>query len=52
MTGTRWEIAETTGRSAAQPVRTGTGSARHADSEILESPLVKAALEAFPEAMK
>ena len=50
LTGTRWEIAETPGD--AQPSLYEQEQAERAaqDSEILESPLVKAALAAFPEA--
>ena len=50
LTGTRWEIAETPGD--AQPSLYEQEQAVRAaqDTEILESPLVKAALAAFPEA--
>lgn len=50
LTGTRWEIAETPGD--AQPSLYEQEQAERAaqDTEILESPLVKAALAAFPEA--
>ena len=52
MTGQRWEIAETQRRSAAQPVRTGTGSARQPKTAQFWNPhWSKAALEAFPDAM-
>ncbi|MEQ1551393.1 DNA polymerase III subunit gamma/tau [Sphingorhabdus sp.] len=50
LTGTRWELAETQGD--AQPSLYEQEQAERAaqDTEILESPLVKAALAAFPEA--
>ncbi|MBP6380433.1 MAG: DNA polymerase III subunit gamma/tau, partial [Sphingorhabdus sp.] len=50
LTGTRWELAETPGD--AQPSLYEQEQAERAahDNEILESPLVKAALAAFPEA--
>ena len=50
LTGTRWEIAEMPGE--AQPSLYEQEQAERAaqDIEILESPLVKAALAAFPEA--
>jgi len=50
LTGTRWEIAE--GQGEAQPsLHEQEQAARAAhDNEILESPLVRAALDAFPEA--
>ncbi len=50
VTGTRWEIAEASG--AAQPTLNEVKAVARADAdaEILQSPLVKAALEAFPEA--
>lgn len=50
LTGTRWELAETAGE--AQPSLYEQEQAERVahDTEILESPLVKAALAAFPEA--
>lgn len=51
LTGTRWSLAETAGE--AQPSLYEQEQALRAaeDSAILESPLVKAALEAFPDAL-
>ncbi|MFZ1368285.1 DNA polymerase III subunit gamma/tau [Sphingorhabdus sp.] len=51
MTGTRWEIAETTGEAQPSLYEQELAARATEDSAILESPLVKAALEAFPEAM-
>ncbi|MGL5837603.1 MAG: DNA polymerase III subunit gamma/tau [Sphingorhabdus sp.] len=50
ITGTRWEIAEVPGK--AQPTLNEAKNAARAaaDAEIMNSPLVKAAREAFPDA--
>ncbi len=50
MTGTRWEIAETPGDAQPSLYEQEQAARAAQDTEILESPLVKAALAAFPEA--
>jgi len=50
LTGTRWEIAETPGEAQPSLYEQEKAARAAQDSEILESPLVKAALAAFPEA--
>jgi DNA polymerase-3 subunit gamma/tau len=50
LTGTRWEIAETSGDAQPSLYEQEQAARAAQDTEILESPLVKAALAAFPEA--
>lgn len=50
LTGTRWEIAETPGEAQPSLYEQEKAARSAQDNEILESPLVKAALAAFPEA--
>jgi DNA polymerase-3 subunit gamma/tau len=50
LTGTRWEIAETPGEARPSLYEQEQVERAAQDNEILESPLVKAALAAFPEA--
>jgi len=50
LTGTRWELAETPGEAQPSLYEQEKAARAAQDSEILESPLVKAALAAFPEA--
>ena len=50
LTGTRWEIAETPGDAQPSLYEQEQAERVAQDNEILESPLVKAALAAFPEA--
>ena len=50
LTGTRWELAETPGEAQPSLYEQEEAARAAQDSEILESPLVKAALAAFPEA--
>lgn len=50
LTGTRWELAETPGEAQPSLYEQEKAARAAQDNEILESPLVKAALAAFPEA--
>ena len=50
LTGTRWELAETPGDAQPSLYEQEKAARAAQDNEILESPLVKAALAAFPEA--
>ena len=50
LTGTRWEIAEVPGDAQPSLYEQEQTERAAQDNEILESPLVKAALAAFPEA--
>lgn len=50
LTGTRWELVESAGHAEPSLYEQEQAARMAHDAEILESPLVKAALAAFPEA--